>query len=221
MVNIQKRSGRNRLFYNQYTWCINFSVPGAYFIRSMDEKKSKRIIQWHHDHPSIHGIYLGITALQEHNLMMLLHWFQNNQHRLRITICWSDVSLFTNDRDLLDELHMLSKDKLSFINYLRFSEAVVDMPPRSILRSRSRFRYRSYLREKRVTQEQKDTLRAWLQSQPSDHYQINPAFDKMLAATKWQWYRNSYFVDYKDLSFGTMLSLIVPVRETLSIQRSR
>jgi hypothetical protein len=219
LVKITARGGRNRLFYNQYRWCINFTVPGSHCISSLDTKKNMQSIDFYMVHS---GFYRSITPQDKINLMTLLAWLQSRRDSMRTMMYHSEVSLFTNDRDLLDQIQLAVTDgTLGFLRYLKFSEAVIDMPPKSILRSRSRFRYRSYLREKRVTPEQKATFRAWLQNQPSDQYQINPAFNEMLGATKWQWYRNSYFVDYKDLSFGTMLSLIVPVRETLSIQRSR
>ena len=218
MVDIQKRAGRDRLFYNQYRWSINFTTPGAYYIRSLDEKKSRELIRWHREHPGIHGIYHHATPQQEQNLMRLLAWLQSNRHRMRIMTCWSDVSLFTNDLELLGEIEMLSQDQFSFIRYLRFSEAIVDQPEGTLLRRNSPFRYRSYLRERCNTDQQKAAMRDWLGAQDTCTYKINPSLRFMLDSATWLWTRNSYFVDYSDPRFGTMLRMVMPVRKTLDIR---
>ena len=175
-------------------------------------------MRWHRDNPGIYGVYHHVGSQQEQNLMRLLAWLRTNRHRMRIMICWSDVSLFTNDLELLGEFQTLSQDQFKAIRGMRFSEAIVDQPEGTLLRRNSPFRYRSYLRERCNTDQQKAAMRDWLQAQDACTYKINPSLRYMLDSATWLWTRNSYFVDYSDPRFGTMLRMVMPVRKTLDIR---
>jgi hypothetical protein len=213
---IRKQKGRSQLFYGQYQYSVSFYVRGAHTLRSLDRKKSIHHINWQRDHKA----YSWSTVLDqcdEVNLLSLLDWLILNRSRMRLSFYSDTVTMYTSDRDLLDDVERLSRSNFGFIRSLQFSEAVVDLPQGTIRLRNSRFQYRIYLRERHNTEQQKECLRAWLQAQDSNSYHINPNFDEMLSEPRRMWTRNSFFVDYTDPKFGTMLHLLVPVRKTLTI----
>jgi len=213
---IRKQKGRSQLFYGQYQYSVSFYVRGAHTLRSLDRKKSIHHIGWQRNHKA----YSWSTVLDqcdEVNLLSLLDWLILNRSRMRLSFYGDTVTMYTSDRDLLDDVERLSRSNFGFIRSLQFSEAVVDLPQGTIRRSNSQFQYRIYLRERHNTEQQKESLRTWLQAQDSNSYHINPNFDKMLLEPRYMWTRNSFFVDYMDPKFGTMLHLLVPVRKTLAI----
>ena len=213
---IRKQKGRSQLFYSQYQYSVSFYVRGAHTLRSLDRKKSIHHINWQRSHKA----YSWSTVLDqfdEVNLLSLLDWLILNRSRMRLGFYGDTVTMYTSDRDLLDDVERLSRSNFGFIRSLQFSEAVVDLPQGTIRLRNSRFQYRIYLRERHNTEQQKESLRTWLQAQDSNSYHINPNFDKMLLEPRYMWTRNSFFVDYTDPKFGTMLHLLVPVRKTLAI----
>ena len=213
---IRKQKGRSQLFYGQYQYSASFYVRGAHTLRSLDRKKSIHHINYQRDHKA-YSWSIVLDQCDEVNLLSLLDWLILNRSRMRLSFYSDTVTMYTSDRDLLDDVERLSRSNFGFIRSLQFSEAVVDLPQGTIRRSNSRFQYRIYLRERHNTEQQKESLRTWLQAQDSNSYHINPNFDGMLSEPRRMWTRNSFFVDYTDPKFGTMLHLLVPVRKTLTI----
>jgi len=214
---IRKQKGRSQLFYGQYQYSVSFYVRGAHTLRSLDRKKSIHHINWQRRNHKVYSWSIVLDQCDEVNLLSLLDWLILNRSRMRLSFYSDTVTMYTSDRDLLDDVERLSRSNFGFIRSLQFSEAVVDLPQGTIRLRNSRFQYRIYLRERHNTEQQKESLRTWLQAQDSNSYHINPNFDEMLSEPRYMWTRNSFFVDYTDPKFGTMLHLLVPVRKTLAI----
>jgi hypothetical protein len=94
--------------------------------------------------------------------------------------------------------------------------------------SESKYAYRTYLRERKYTKDQRDMLANFLHSR-RDTLRVSPALDEWVNGTFVGYIRNLsysrsyYFVDHDHPNEGTMLSLVLPgiVRKTMSIETTK
>jgi hypothetical protein len=143
----------------------------------------------------------------------------------KAVISYNVLSLYTNNRKLADQFVKLDNPGVQ-LHLVR--QAVITRPAGVVQLQESKHGYRTYLRERKYSLDQRNlllnfldsregtlrpcgSLMAWLRQQPK-YYMANLNYS-----------RSHYFVDHDHPNEGTMLSLVLPgiVRKTMPIETTK
>lgn len=134
------------------------------------------------------------------------------------------VTVYTNDSSLAHRLWACS-----WIENLDVKQAILDLPPDTILLRNPKYQYRTYFRGRALSKTQKSRLAAWIETQGrevSASKSLRSFLELDDSANRVYWWRNDtaesyYYIEHNSLQYETMLSMIAPgmVRKTLPIQQ--
>jgi hypothetical protein len=217
---------RSSLYYDQYEWCITINISEAPCLRHLDANKFERAIinakYWAENDRWTDRIWTRTkeTALRETRDVLLAETYS-----FKTVVSFNTVCIYTNRRKLADRLIDLGNDGV-ILRLVR--EAVISKPAGVIQLQESKYAYRTYLRERKYTKDQKDMLANFLHSR-RDTLRVSPALDEWTNGTFVGYVRNLsysrsyYFVDHDHPNEGTMLSLVLPgiVRKTMPIETTK
>ena len=217
---------RSSLYYDQYEWCITINISEAPCLRYLDADKFERAIRnakywaekdvWTDRAWSI----TKETALRETRDVLL-----SETAPFKTVVSFNTVCIYTNQRRLADRLVRLGNDG---VHMRLVRQAVLTRPANVVQLQESRYAYRTYLRERKYTKDQRDMLANFLHSR-RDTLRVSPALDEWANSTFVGYIRNLsysrsyYFVDHDHPNEGTMLSLVLPgiVRKTMPIETTK
>ena len=149
-----------------------------------------------------------LANLQE---MLRTLWPVKDQIKLVFSGDWGYV--YANDKQLLQ----LIGSQL-YVHTYYIKEAVVNRPKDTIVLQSSSHLYRSFLKERQCTADDKARILTYLQNQPD--IKISRGLTHWLKYnTRWPWSRRYYYFDHNDAKIELMLQLICPgiVRTTMPI----
>ena len=217
---------RDRLYYDQYLYCLSFQQPELYCIRGLpgEQQLDAYINQRkHYEHLGIGSRRIDSTKFTP-EVREKLH--QTQDVLLKCTVPFKLVvsgrygSLYTNDTALIDTV--------SGLDYLQIGNvrtAVLSLPRDTVVIRNPKFQYRTYFKERELTDDRKETLRNWIAAQ-QDEIRPSPATRSWLAINKVSWrskyMQRYYYVEHNSPQYETMLNLVVPgyVRKTVPVIRS-
>jgi len=223
---------RSSLYYNQYEYCVTLHISDASCLRDLKTVRFEAAIRnakyWaeqemgQNRRPVRHP-WDGTgkeSALRETRDVLL-----EEDGEYKAVISYNVLSLYTNNLKLADRFAELGNPGVH-LHLVR--QAVITRPAGVVQLQESRHGYRTYLRERKYSKDQRDmllnfldsregTLRpcgalmSWLRQQPK-YYMANLNYS-----------RSHYFVDHDHPNEGTMLSLVMPgiVRKTMPIETTK
>lgn len=224
----------DRLFYDQYRYCVRIVVPDISCVREIKnkdldpdqaraavarafEKRRESRLRWglikqHSD--------TNKTLRQQRvdRVLSMTDFLYPYRSEIKM-ICSGDwATFYTNSWEFVHALILKN-----FSLDVEFREAVIDRPRDTVKLESSRFDHRSYFTEKSITPDVKKNLKQYLTAQ-SD-IRIGPGLKTWLNEqhyySRWRqnWTQRYFFIDHSDAGFPVMLSLIVPglIRKTISI----
>ena len=217
---------RSRLYYDQYEWCITINISEAPCLRHLGSAQFESAIRnaklwaekdvWTDRSWSV----TKETALRETRDVLV-----TETHPFKTVVSFNTVCIYTNRRGLADRLVRLGNDG---VHMRLVRQAVISKPAGVVQLQESKYAYRTYLRERKYTKDQKDMLANFLHSR-RDTLRVSPALDEWTNGTFVGYVRNLsysrsyYFVDHDHPNEGTMLSLVMPgiVRKTMPIETTK
>jgi hypothetical protein len=223
---------RSSLYYSKYEWCATLHISDASCLRDLKTVRFEAAIRnakhWaeqeivRNRRPVRHP-WDGTakeSALRETRDILL-----EQAGEYKAVISYNVLSLYTNNRKLADQFVKLDNPGVQ-LHLVR--QAVITRPAGVIQLKESKHGYRTYLRERKYTKDQRDmllnfflsregTLRpcgsllTWLGT-GQHRFMMNPNYS-----------RSYYFVDHDHPNEGTMLSLVMPgiVRKTMPIETTK
>jgi hypothetical protein len=219
---------RSSLYYAQYEWCITINISEAPCLRYLDSKKFEQALRnaKHWSEQDRFGENFRAwgptkeTALRETRDVLL-----TETEQLKTVVSFRVVSIYTNHLGLADRLINLGNDGVRLRLVRR---ALMDKPAGVVQLRESQYAYRTYLRERKYTKDQRDMLANFLHSR-QDTLRVSPALASWANGTFIGYIRNLsysrsyYFVDHDHPNEGTMLSLVMPgiVRKTMPIETTK
>jgi hypothetical protein len=201
---------RNRLFYDQFEYCLRFHVMHASLLRC----KSRADIPA----AAIHRNYQRSNwqrwrphQAEVSDLMDLHDRLAQFGVDHQVVIHSSTVYVYSNDTHHLSRL-----SELEYISCQKGTQATVDQPRDRVLLANPQHRYRTYFRERNLDTE---PLRKFLLTR-KDCFAYTPGFNLRLISSYKFFVQRHCFVDHDNASDALMLNLVCPgiVRETLPIQ---
>jgi len=219
-----ERDDRSSLYYSQYEYCVTLFISDASCLRDLKTVRFEAAIRnakyWAEmDRRPWQGT-THESALRETRDILL-----EQAGTYKAVVNFGNVSIYTNNRRLADQFAELGNPAVR-LHLVR--QAVITRPAGVVQLQESKHGYRTYLRERKYSLDQRNlllnfldsregTLRpcgalmAWLRQQPK-YYLANLNYS-----------RSHYFVDHDHPNEGTMLSLVMPgiVRKTMPIETTK
>ena len=217
---------RSSLYYSQYEWCITINISEASCLRYLGSAQFESAIRnakyWAENDRWTDRAWsiTKETALRETRDVLL-----TETAPFKTVVSFNTVCIYTNRRRLADQLVNLGNDG---VHMRLVRQAVLTRPADVVQLRESKYAYRTYLRERKYTNDQKDMLANFLHSR-RDTLRVSPALDEWVNGTFVGYIRNLsysrsyYFVDHDHPNEGTMISLVMPgiVRKTMPIETTK
>lgn len=217
---------RDRLYYDQYQWCVCFPHDGASILRPADGPDFDSYLElvikrWNwrtaskfpgpHKHRVIansggswrveNNDTVSSQRLDSIIKLAKLLWRRSDT---KVITYYAWVYVYCNDPvPILQDLQAVTQD-------ITVKKAVVNRPKNTIIRRDPQHTIRSYLRSKKITDQQKTSLATLLRNQ-SDITISRTLKDWLALAGKNQYWAYDYFwFDHDNQGLELMLEMIVP-----------
>lgn len=211
--NIHYHEFRDRLYYNNFKYKAKIELPGIKFLYHSDT-----ISSWKYK----------IQNLSRSNLYFLSRYFGNNDENTLISKILENeeaitkyiayykkynkeltfrqeghsVSIFSNNLSDFDDLLILGVN----LKVLIFEAKVTLFAGVKLFVRKPKYKYRLYLKNKNLPQEERGRLISFLLSRT--YIQISPSLYNWIYNKRVRYYITSnFYVDYNDESFGTLFAL--------------
>lgn len=225
-LNLEFKEPTDRLFYDQYRYSLKLRMMDFSCLREIRnadkdlaqvaENVTKRQEQRANYSKFFTTGYKSVAATKKLDLENLLHFLQliwNFKDQLKLVFSGDWGYVYSNDKQLLE---LLGSQDYIHIYYIK--QAVINRPKGTILLQSSTFRYRSFLRERQWTNDDKARIQTYLENQPD--IKISRGLTHWLKYdTRWPWTRRYHYFDHNDAKIELMLQLICPgiIRTTMPI----
>ena len=209
---------KDRLFYDQYRYCISFHLENANSLRTdkplcrididknIARRESWRVIFGHNT----------ITQDEIDRLHITCDVLLTATDVYKKVIYSNHLYVYSNDLALLQSLN-----DLNFVKYPILTEAQVILPRDTILLKKPKYNFRTYFKMRGVTKQQIATL--------NDFFNLNKELIKPSPSLKYSlarsthWLMDYQFADHSDPKLITVINLICPgiTRKTLNIMAAK
>jgi len=209
--------GRDRLFYDQFAYCMYARLPESGCLRKLDHTAIDTVLEirrmWINGRSDYYQGRRHITDDMVDNLHTLCDILLDTQHQYKLVAGGGCMRVYTDNSALFAEI--LSAVP-SLVN-VSFNRAVINRPRNTIKLKDPVHAERSYLREIKVTEQQKRSIGTFLLNQ--DSVRLSPSLTRWLTMPSSYWSQGHYFVDHNDTAWLTMLGLICPdlIKNTIKI----
>ena len=212
---------RSSLYFGRWHYVIRLRVPEAWLLRTLDESSIHRRIRNREEYFRIQGqepFWSSHLSQQLDYVFRTADQLRNLSGEFLHRIVYSGtVHVYTNSVEHIVRLFQQHPDS-------EVRQAEVSIPADVvILKSEPRYPYRTYFKERDITENQKRSLWNWVQAQDTD-LEPSPTTKRWLNGTsKWnwhtQWCRKYYYVEHTDISHVMMLNLVCTglVRKTMRV----
>jgi hypothetical protein len=225
-LSLERKECGDRLFYDHYSYSLKLRMKDFSCLREMRKADAemlqvatvvaRRFEQRSHYNKFFNASYRATVVRDQQDLDNLLDlltfaWPCRDQIKLVFSGDWGYI--YSNNKSLLQQI-----GNKHYVHVYYIKEVVVDRPKDTILLKSSAYRFRSFLRERIWTIDDKNRMLTYLQNQ-SD-IKIGRGFRYWLKyETRWLWTRRYYYFDHNDAKIELMLQLICPgiVRTTMPI----
>jgi hypothetical protein len=195
---------KDRLFYDQYEFCIKFHLEEVSCLRTLDHAHIDRMIERRIAWRSVSQTLQSRPVTQLSNQSnVITETTVKNLHTLADTL----LTAATGFKLVVS----------AFTGYVYTNNrAVVGRPKNTIQLKDPKHQWRSYFKMSKLTHEQKIQLKNFLANQPD--VRLSPGF-KQWIDTKFTRTQDYFFIDYHEPLWLTMMALVQPglIRKTLEI----
>jgi hypothetical protein len=219
---------KDRLFYDQYQYCIGFQLDELSCMRILDHAHINDMIERRKQWQEIaqqrwvngrqkHGItmsrrFKNITDKTLADLHALAEVLLTTSTDFKLVVSMHQGYVYTNNMNLIDQL-----DDLPELTHKTYTQAKICRPKNTIKLKNSQYAYRSYLKTVKLSQQQKDQLMDFLYAQ-RDHVRVSRALQTWIDQP-FNRTQDYFFIDHASESWLTMLGLVQPgiIRKTMHI----
>jgi hypothetical protein len=219
---------KDRLFYNQFEYCIGFYLEEASCLRYLDHAQIDDLIERRRHWQEIaqqrwvngsqaHGMifrrrYRAITKKTVEDLHNVAEQLLNTTAEYKLVVTTDQGYVYTNSLALIDTL-----DALPVLIHKSFAQAVIARAKNTVQLKNPQHQFRSYFRLTKLTLQQKDHLMDFLYNQRG-HVRVSPALQRWIDQP-FNRTQDYFFVDHNTESWLTMLNLVQPgiIRKTMHI----
>ena len=225
-LNLNLKENTDRLFYDQYQYSLKLRMKDFSCLREIrntdkDLVEVAAVVTKRHDQRANYSkffttSYRSVAVTNKLDLENLLHfleliWPVKDQFKPVFSGDWGYV--YSNDKQLLESI-----GNLPYVHAYYIKQAVINRPKDTVLLQSSPYQFRSFLRERLWTPDEKARILTYLEKQPG--IKISRGLLHWLKYdTRWHWSRRYHYFDHNDAKIELMLQLIYPgiIRKTMPI----
>jgi len=218
---------KDRLFYNQFEYVIGFQLDEVSCLRELDHRYIETMIErrrtwrevahqrWQKSNSSTGNILSRRTREITDRTVSDLHDLADSlltcQSDFKLVVSANHAHVYTNDLLLINKLSGLAS-----LKHKKYSRAVVGRPKDTVRLKNPQHQFRSYFKSAKITQEQKNHLLAFLNTQTE--IRTSPALTAWFL-TPYSRTQDYFFVDHNQMLWLTLLALVRPglIRKTQQI----
>jgi hypothetical protein len=221
---------RDQLYYDQYEYCVSFKQDKASCYRDLDPEKLRKVLasrmHWEAERKGSQPLATSEYSDQVQERLNVSCKFLAQEKAaapLKIIISSNYVCLYTNDKQLMDRI----ETALPFVQYINIKQAVITRAKGVILLNTPKHSFRVFLRDRPISNDQKQVMLQWINSQPIDQVRACGSLRTFLGnKSSWYWSnvcQRHYHLDVADSKYATWIGLIVPgfIRNIATIQKKQ
>jgi len=203
-----KTETRGSLYFGEYKYCLKFYMPDVYTLRYRSHIKIDELLTWNQNRKINWGGSwqdpFAPDGVSEH-LHELLYLIDDMPEGRKLTVTRNNGYLYTNSLDAIETVSNLEYTLSQEIKQ-------VDLAPAGTMKLKNpQYAYRTYFKNQRLRQEDKERLAEFLKTQAE--VRTGPGFNDFLENwTNYCYVQQNHFVDHNDLGVITMLQLVCPIK---------
>lgn len=216
-----KQVHKDRLYYNQFEYCLLFRQDDAGCLRGLDPRSFKSYLQYRKNwvKPRLRP---RSDEEVEANLKNTYAVLTSAPSKIKLVISYDYCYLYHNDLAWAATI----EQQCPYISVMEMSQACVTLPKDVVCLLNPTHAYRSYFKEKTLGIDAKARLRDWITAQGTE-LKLGPGFKFWLYNVPTQQYYHSsrtqrhFYIEHNSAHYQTMLAIISPdlIRKTVPIQQ--
>ena len=212
MFNNIVEAPRSSLYYGTWQYVLLLHLPDASFLRDFVHKKIDQRIDYRNGWVSRRGGGNWIDDTTKQILHDTCDYLLARKNPYKKVVCGNGIWLYTNTLEDFEDIDTVRTGQVLYVN-----QAVVTLTPDAVTLKRPRHQFRTYFRDRWLSDTELFNLRKYFQTRP-DQFRLGPGF-KNLVDGKRMWVMSNYFVDHNEPQSDFLINLAVPgiVRKTLPI----
>ena len=217
----------DRLFFDQYRYCVRASLHWVEACRGLNEDRIKHLLEMWDSHSYYRKkINYGgswrdreyfVPHTLEPRLMIANQWFVEHVQDVKLQFLRDKVFVYTNDTK-----HPGQMADLDVFDDISVTEIRLDRPRGTVKARYPGFQVRAYFRPTHITQQQRDSLVNFLNTNEAE-LRTNIGLERFInhdpKRFNYLTLRDYFFVDLRDERLLSVLELMCPgiVRKTMDI----
>lgn len=204
-----KPVSRDRLFFDQYRYCMAFRFPESGRMRVLDHKAISQSVLWASQWSVRQRILSDVDTIQRMQDLCDLILSIDVPYKRIVYTDWQ--YFYTNDPEFFQRL-----ERFPGVGYTWHTEAVIDRPRDTVSLRESNYAWRTYFRERSWRNDQVKILGNFLLSR-TDQFAITPNWRRRLK--NGAYLTRGFFVDHHNEQDALLINLALPgaVRKTVPI----
>jgi hypothetical protein len=203
---------RSTLYFHKWQYVILFLLPEASFLRELKHERINQGIRYRNEWIARRGGARHITPEVEKTLHHACDYLLARAHPYKKVVCGNGIWLYTNSPEDFQDINTIPTGEIMYVN-----QALVNMNPDAVTLKNPRHAFRTYFKERWLSNDDMSTLRRYFAARP-DMFRQGPGFAKLVKGSR-MWLMSNYFVDHNEPNADFLISMAVPgvVRKTLPI----
>ena len=203
---------RSTLYFHAWQYVMLLHLPAASFLRELKHKKISQTITYRNEWISRRGGATHITPEVQQTLHEACDYLLTRTHPFKKVVCGNGIWLYTNNPEDFEDIAIIPTGEILYIN-----QAQVTLTPDAVTLKHPRHAFRTYFRERWLTNDELETLRRYFDTR-REIFRLGPGFAKLVEGRR-MWIASNFFVDHNEPRADFLINMAVPgvVRKTLPI----
>jgi len=203
---------RSTLYYQAWRYVILFLLPEASFLRELRHEKIDQTIGYRNEWIARRGGAKHVSLTEQQILHDACDYLLTRTHPFKKVVCGNGIWLYTNNPEDFEDIAIIPTGQVLYIN-----QAQVTLTPNAVTLKNPRHAFRTYFRERWLTNDELTTLRRYFDTR-REIFRLGPGFAKLVQGRR-MWLAANFFVDHDEPCADFLINMAVPgiVRKTLPI----
>ena len=205
---------RSTLYFHKWQYVLLFHLPEASFLRELKHERIDQSITYRNEWIARRGGAKHVTLTEQQILHDACDYLLTRTNPFKKVVCGNGIWLYTNNLEDFEDIDSISTGKILYIN-----QAEVTLTPDAVTLKNPRHAFRTYFRERWLTNDELATLRRYFDTR-RNMFRLGPGFAKLVEGRR-MWLASNFFVDHDEPNADFLINMAVPglVRKTLPIIR--
>ena len=203
---------RSTLYFHKWEYVILLLLPEASFLRVLAHKNIDQSITYRNQWIASRRGRDPISSDTREILHDACDYLLTRAHPFKKVVCGNGLWLYTNNPEDFADISAIPTGEILYIN-----QALVNMTPDAVTLKNQRHAFRTYFRERWLSNDDLSILRRYFATR-TDMFRQGPGFANLIKGRR-MWLMSNYFVDHDEPRADFLINMAVPgiVRKTLPI----